>query len=96
MEVATWLIVPLMFFWVTSQLFRRTTRAKVVWPFVVAVVLSILGYLFVRPTCGCIGIDQIGGALMLAIPFNLVVFSLGYIVAFVILKLKSTRVRRTP
>jgi len=75
MEDLIWLIVPLTFFWVTTRLFERITRIKNRGVFVVATVFSIFEYLFFHPTCGCIGINQIIGAMMLAIPFNLIVFS---------------------
>ncbi|QLQ33443.1 MAG: hypothetical protein HZT40_19620 [Candidatus Thiothrix singaporensis] len=63
-------------FGVARLVFRQIVKAEKVWLFIGAVILSMWFYLFFRPTCGCIGIDQIMGALMLALPFNLVVFLL--------------------
>lgn len=89
MEETVWLIVPIIFFGIASWIFKLATRAKELWPFVVAAAISTLGYLYFRPTCGCIGVDQIVGALILAIPFNFLLFLLGYAVAFVLIKCRK-------
>ena len=88
MEELVWLVIPHIFLGATSWLFWLTTKIKKVWPFVGVAVVSIIGFLFVRPTCCCIGIDQIFGALSLAIPFNVATFLIGFIVAFILVKVK--------
>ncbi len=83
MEELVWFVVPFIFFWIASWAFRSTTHSGKVGIFIGAGVLSVLMYLIVRPTCGCIGVDQITGALMLAVPFNFVEFFLAFVSAFV-------------
>ena len=82
MEAGIWIVVPLIFAGLASWLFKLLTKTKKVWPFVVLAVVSVFGYLYIEPTCGCIGIDQILGALLLAVPLNLILFLCGFIVIF--------------
>jgi hypothetical protein len=97
MEEVVWLIVPLVFLPITFLLFKFVTNGKkVLWPFIVAALVSVAIYFFVRPTCGCIGIDQIFGALTLAVPFNFLVFSFCFIAVLVITKIRNRgQVRRS-
>mgnify|MGYP006952619955 CR=1 FL=1 len=89
MELMVWLIVPIIFFVIVSWIFKLVTRSKEQRPFIGATALSMLGYLYFRPTCGCIGVDQIVGAILLAIPFNFLLFLLGYVVALVLIKFRK-------
>jgi hypothetical protein len=88
MEAAVWFVSPLIFVGATSWFFWLMTRVKMIWPFVGTAALSMLAYLFIKPTCGCIGIDQIFGALVLAASFNFAIFLCVFIVAFVLVKAK--------
>lgn len=80
LELLVWLIVTFFYGVITSYLFRLATKCWLLWPFGLVIAFSILAYIIVKPSCGCIGFDQVIAAFTLSMSFNLVLFFLAFII----------------
>jgi hypothetical protein len=87
LEHIIWVVIPVVFFGVTSRIFKLVTKNTKGWLFVFLVLVSITGYIVFRPRCASVEIDQIICTAKVAISFNFLLFLFGFIVAFVFYKL---------
>jgi hypothetical protein len=89
LENTIWIVSPIIFSLISYLLFKFATKNRSIRLFILFIILSIVGYLYIRPRCAGIGAEQIVCTAKVSSVYNFIIFLFAFILSFVLNRLKS-------